>query len=57
LFAGVSLEGAALISRDEWSRAYYGKPVTPTDIVIRREVKSPHSETLRAEILRATDRK
>ncbi len=57
LFAGASLEGAALISRDEWSRAYYGKPVTPTDIVIRREVKNPHSETLRAEIVRATDRK
>ena len=29
LFAGVSLEGAALISRDEWSRAYYGKAVSP----------------------------
>lgn len=54
LFAGVSLEGAALISRDEWSRAYYGKPISPTDIVIRREVKNPHSDTLRAEIVRAT---
>ncbi len=54
LFAGVSLEGAALISRDEWSHAYYGKSVTPTDIVIRREVKNPHSDTLRAEIVRAT---
>lgn len=53
LFAGVSLEGAALISRDEWSRAYYGKPVTPTDIIIRREVKNPHSEVLRAEIKNA----
>ncbi len=55
LFAGVSLEGAALISRDEWSRAYYGKPATPTDIVIRREVKNPHSDVLRAEIRRAID--
>lgn len=54
LFAGVSLEGAALISRDEWSRAYYGKPATPTDIVIRREVKNPHSDVLRAEIVKAT---
>ncbi|WHZ23871.1 MAG: hypothetical protein OJF47_002983 [Nitrospira sp.] len=57
LFAGVSLEGAALISRDEWSHAYYGKPVTPTDIVIRHEVKNPHSETLRAEIKRAIEGK
>jgi len=54
LFAGVALEGAALISRDEWSRAYYGNPVTPTDTVIRREVKNPHSETLRQEIVKAT---
>jgi lipid-binding SYLF domain-containing protein len=57
LFAGISLEGAALISRDEWSKAYYGKPVTPTDIVIRREVKNPHSEVLRAEILKAFEGK
>lgn len=57
LFAGVSLEGAALISRDEWSRIYYGKAVTPTDIVIRREVKNPHSETLRAEIIKAIEKK
>ncbi len=54
LFAGVSLEGAALISRDEWNRAYYGKAVTPTDIVIRREVANPHSEHLREEIVKAT---
>lgn len=57
LFAGVSLEGAALISRDEWSRAYYGKAVTPADIVIRREVNNPHSESLRAAIGQATGSK
>ena len=57
LFAGVSLEGAALISRDEWSHAYYGQPVTPTDIVIRREVKNPHSDVLRTEIRNAIDGK
>lgn len=54
LFAGVSLEGAALIARDEWSRAYYGKAVTPTDIVIRREVANPYSKRLREEIVKAT---
>ncbi len=57
LFAGISLEGAALISRDEWSKAYYGKSVTPTDIVIRREVKNEHSEVLRAEIRKAMEGK
>ena len=57
LFAGVSLEGAALISRDEWSRLYYGKAVTPTDIVIRREVKNPYSESLRDAIVKATEKR
>jgi lipid-binding SYLF domain-containing protein len=57
LFAGISLEGAALISRDEWSRDYYGKAVTPTDIVIRREVTNPHSQSLREAIVQATDGK
>ena len=57
LFAGVSLEGAALISRDEWSRAYYGKPVTPTEIITGHTVKNPHSEVLRTEIKKAIDGK
>lgn len=57
LFAGLSLEGAALISRDEWSRAYYGKRVTPTDIITGHIVKNPHSEVLRAEIRNAIEGK
>ncbi len=32
---------------------YYGKPVTPTDIIIRREVQNPHSEQLREAIVKA----
>jgi lipid-binding SYLF domain-containing protein len=57
LFAGVSLEGAVLAARDEWSRQYYGKPVSPADIVIRHEVKNPHSERLRLAIVKAADTK
>ncbi|MGA6827466.1 lipid-binding SYLF domain-containing protein [Nitrospira sp. NS4] len=56
LFAGVSLEGAVLAARDEWSRDYYGRPVSPRDIVIRREVKNPHSEHLRALLLKAGEK-
>lgn len=57
LFAGISLEGAVLAARDEWSAQYYGKSVTPTDIVIRREVKNSHSDGLRTAILKATEAK
>jgi SH3 domain-containing YSC84-like protein 1 len=53
LFAGVSLEGAVLSAKDEWNSAYYGKPVTPTDIIIRRAAQNPHSERLREAIVKA----
>jgi lipid-binding SYLF domain-containing protein len=49
----VSLEGAVLAARDEWSKAYYGQAVSPTDIVTRHEVKNPHSDSLRTTILKA----
>jgi lipid-binding SYLF domain-containing protein len=57
LFAGVSLEGAVLSAKDEWNSAYYGKPVTPTDIIIRRAVQNPYSERLRAVIVKAVNGK
>jgi SH3 domain-containing YSC84-like protein 1 len=37
LYGGMSLEGSVLTVRDSLNRAYYGKPVTPTDILIRGE--------------------
>lgn len=57
LFAGVSLEGAVLKAKDEWNGAYYGKSVTPTDIIIRREVQNPYSERLREAIVKAVSGK
>lgn len=40
LFAGVSLQGTVLGSRDERNAKYYGKPVTPSDI-LSGKVKAP----------------
>ena len=54
LFAGVSLDGAVLKAQEEWNSAYYGKSVTPTDIIIRREAQNPHSVQLREVIVKAT---
>ncbi|HEY7365180.1 MAG TPA: lipid-binding SYLF domain-containing protein [Methylomirabilota bacterium] len=34
LYAGISLDGAVVATRDEWNRAYYGKEVTPTDVLV-----------------------
>jgi lipid-binding SYLF domain-containing protein len=46
LYAGISLEGAVVATRDALNRAYYGKDVTPTDVLIRRAVTNPQSAGL-----------
>jgi SH3 domain-containing YSC84-like protein 1 len=46
LYGGLSIEGSVVAVRDTWNRAYYGKEVTPTDILLRRTVSNPHAEAL-----------
>ncbi len=46
LFAGISLEGAVIATRNGWNQAYYGKPTTPTDILIIHNVSNPTSVDL-----------
>jgi len=54
LYAGISLEGAVVAVRNEWNGAYYNKPgVTPTDILIRKDVSNPRSAKLIAAVSKA----
>jgi lipid-binding SYLF domain-containing protein len=46
LYAGLSLDGAVVAVREGLNTAYYGKPVTPTQILIRREVSTPQAAGL-----------
>jgi lipid-binding SYLF domain-containing protein len=46
-YAGLSLEGAVVATRDKLNAAYYGRPVTPVDIVVTRAVSNDHSAELR----------
>jgi lipid-binding SYLF domain-containing protein len=46
LYAGVSLEGAVVAVRGALNTAYYGKEVTPTQILIQREVSNPQADGL-----------
>lgn len=46
LYAGMSVDGAVVATRDALNKAYYGKDVTPTDILIRRTVTSPQADGL-----------
>jgi lipid-binding SYLF domain-containing protein len=53
LFGGLTVEGAAIEPRDEWNHAYYGKAVSPADILVRRAAKNGGAEALRRALRRA----
>ena len=46
LYAGLSLEGAVVAVREALNAAYYGRDVTPGQILIQREVSNPHAAGL-----------
>ncbi len=46
LYGGISLEGAFIKARHGWNKAYYGKDVLPSDIIMRDNMKNPHSNGL-----------
>jgi len=52
LYAGVSIEGAGVFSQPKLDQAYYGRPVTPIQILIQREVSNPHAGGLIAAVAR-----
>jgi lipid-binding SYLF domain-containing protein len=41
LYGGVSVEGTLVKVREEWNGAFYGKPVTPKEILTRTAVRHP----------------
>jgi lipid-binding SYLF domain-containing protein len=45
-YAGVSLEGSVISTKDKWNEAYYGKAVNPVDIIVKRLVSNPGSKNL-----------
>jgi len=49
-FAGFSLAGAVVKTKDKFNESYYGQPVSPTDILIRKTVSNPQADGLRQDI-------
>lgn len=47
LFGGGAFEGALIYKREEWNRGFYGRGVTPQQIVLRTEVANPAADPLR----------
>ena len=52
-YAGVSLEGSVIKTKDKWNEAYYGKAVSPVDIIVQRSVSNPGSKALRTSVAEA----
>jgi len=53
LYAGISLEGAVVAARDDLNKAYYGKEVTPTAILVRHEATNPQAAGLIGAVSKA----
>lgn len=49
-FAGLAVDGSVIDVRDSLNAAYYGKPVTPLEILTKHEVSSPASAGLQAAL-------
>ena len=49
-FLGMSVEGSVLDVRESLNHAYYGKPVSPADILVSRSVSNKGSANLRAAL-------
>jgi len=50
LYAGLSLEGSVVAVREDWNTSYYGRPVSPADILINRVVRNPHAAALIGDV-------
>ncbi len=50
VFAGVSVEGAVVKARSQFNAAYYGREVSPVDILVLKKVSNPHADGLRDSV-------
>lgn len=53
VYAGVNAEGSMLNVRESLNKAYYGKAVSPVDIIVKKSVNNKGSEEIRAALKRA----
>lgn len=46
LYGGLNLDGTVITIDEKGNQAYYGKPVTPVDILVKQNISSPNSASL-----------
>ncbi len=52
-YAGLSLDGSVIKTKDKWNEAYYGKAVSPVDIIVKDSVSNSGSKALRTSVAKA----
>jgi lipid-binding SYLF domain-containing protein len=52
LYAGISLEGSLLSSRNDFNTGYYGRSVAARQVVVNMEAHNPAADPLRAVLMR-----
>jgi lipid-binding SYLF domain-containing protein len=52
LYAGLDFEGSVIKTADDLNKVYYGREVRPMQILMQKEVTSPHSEILLGKLPR-----
>jgi len=53
IYGGVSVDGAVVATRDALNKAYYGKAVNPTDILVKRTVSNKKAAGLISAVSKA----
>ena len=56
VFGGLNLEGSVVTIAEDWNASYYGRSVTPRDIVLTARARSPHADRMANELQRLTSR-
>ncbi len=53
LYGGLNFDGTVVTVNGGWNKAYYGKSVTPVDILVRHSVSNAGADALKAEVAKA----
>jgi hypothetical protein len=56
VYGGLNLEGSIVATADDWNRSYYGRDLTPVDIVLTGNAHNPQADRLAEELSRAANR-
>jgi lipid-binding SYLF domain-containing protein len=54
VYGGLNLDGTVINTSDDWNKAYYGKPVTQPDILVRANVHNKGANATIAALTKAT---